>query len=62
MHPLCFIKERTRVLLSSIFFMALSVVKGYLTIWKWSSLGSLGALHSRPACQRLSLNHTLLYV
>lgn len=35
---------KTRVLLSSIFFIALSVVNGYLSIWKWSSLHLPGAL------------------
>merc|ERR1719324_1735345 len=33
---------KTRVLLSSIFFMADSVVSGYLRIWYWSSLFSFG--------------------
>ena len=33
---------KTSVLLSSIFFIADSVVRGYLRIWYWSSLFSLG--------------------
>lgn len=35
---------KTRVLLSSIFFIADSVVRGYLRIWYWSSLFLPGAL------------------
>lgn len=37
---------RTRVLLSSIFFMADSVVSGYFTIWNESSFCGAGALHA----------------
>ena len=40
-------RQLTRVLLSSIFFMADSVVSGYLTTWKSSSLCFLGALQHR---------------
>ena len=40
-------RQLTRVLLSSIFFMADSVVRGYLTTWKSSSLCFLGALQHR---------------
>ncbi len=39
--------RRTSVLLSSIFFMADSVVSGYLTIWNASSFCGAGALRER---------------
>jgi hypothetical protein len=38
---------KTRVLLSSIFFIADSVVRGYFRIWYWSSLFLPGALTLR---------------
>ena len=41
------------MLLSSIFFMADSVVRGYLTTAKLSSLGGRGALHTQRRSQHV---------
>ena len=52
-HHVCRTKL-TKVLLSSIFFMADSVVKGYFTTAKLSSFGGLGALQQSAESDMLS--------
>ena len=49
-------ERRTRVLLSSIFFMADSVVRGNFMIWKASSFWLGGALHIHRSSTQYALH------